>query len=253
MVKRMNWSNEERELLQKHFNTKWTQLTLYQKIHKINPFRTYESITRELRRMREKGGFVRDSETALLKLRIGYLDIEATNLVASFGHMLSWYIKRRGKNEYDCGVITPAEIRGGEFDRRITKELLEAFKNYDILYAHYGGDRRFDIPFIQTRAIIHGFGKDLPQPMERFIADTWVICRNKCKFHSNRLDAVALTLGVRNVKKTELNPDIWMRARTGDKTAIEYVALHNKRDVQLLERVHRKLEPVERRTLRSIN
>jgi uncharacterized protein YprB with RNaseH-like and TPR domain len=246
------WSVKEKELLEQYFKTAMSELTLYKKIFKINPDRTFKSISRKLEDMRLLEGRTRSAEKALSKLKIGYLDIEATNLAADFGFILCWFIKTEGKNEYKSGIITQKEILAGEFDKRVVTELIAAMKEYDILYAHYGSDFRFDIPFIRTRALKHGLESTLPLKNTVFIMDTYPTAKAKLKLHSNRLESLAVHLGVTNVKKTPLNSEHWMNGAVGDKDALAYIYLHNKRDVQLLERVHKRLKPVERPTYRSI-
>lgn len=247
------WTIPEREQLEKYFRTNITKMTLYQRLNKLNSLRSFEAVTRELRRMKRKG-WTRTKHDALNKLRVGYLDIEATDLQADFGFMLTWYIKKRGKNEYDFSIITKKEIFDGDFDRRLVSEFFDALDNYDVLYTHYGGDRRFDVPFIRTRAYAHGLQKRLPGHLDKFIMDTWPTARNKLRLHRNSLESIAFALGIRGVKKTPLEPHRWQRAAIGDEKALEYIALHNKRDVQLLERVHKKYEEghIEKKIYRSM-
>lgn len=245
------WSKDEKDLMEKYFKTKMSEMVLYERMHAINPDRSLEAVFRMIREYKSKG-YEKGKTKVQKSLRVGYLDIEATALNASFGFMLSWYIKAAGKNEYDFSVITKKEISEYEFDKRVVRELLEAMKKYDIIYAHYGGDRRFDIPFIRTRAIVHGYGDMLPENAEKFIMDTWVTARNKLKFHSNRLGSIADVLGIENVKKTPLSVNQWILASAGEPKALEYIAIHNKRDVQVLERVHEKLKCVERGPLKSM-
>jgi uncharacterized protein YprB with RNaseH-like and TPR domain len=192
------------------------------------------------------------SERALEKLRVGYLDIEASNLNADFGIMLSWYIKTRGKNEYKYAVITKKELFSYQFDKRIVKELLEAIREYDVLYVHWGKDRRYDIPFIRTRALVNHHEDLLPEYMEKFIMDTWDTARAKLKLSRNSLQRIAETLGVKNVLKTPVTGEQWVRAMYGDPKALEYVRIHNKHDVQILERVHKRLQKVEKKTYMSM-
>ena len=116
----MMWTEEENKLMERYFKTGVTEMTLFKNIHKINPYRTYEAMMRRIRLMKEKG-YSRNKDNAMKKLRIGYLDIEATNLNANFGFMLSWYIKREGKNEYDYSVIKKSEIFNYKFDERLVK------------------------------------------------------------------------------------------------------------------------------------
>ena len=251
MYKMMYWTNEEQKKMEKYFNSGVTEMTLYKQLHKINPKRTYEAMMRRIRKM-TADGWKKDKDVALEKLRIGYLDIETTNLKGNFGYMLSWYIKKEGKNEYDFSVITKKEIMEYKFDKRLVEELLVAMKNYDVLYTHYGSDRRFDVPFIRTRAYAHNLEDGLPNNMEVFIMDTYPIARNKLCLHSNRLGSIAEALGVDNVKKTPLSSKKWFMAMVGEPDALNYIVTHNKRDVQLLERVHKKLRKVERPIYRSI-
>lgn len=245
------WTREEDDILKKFFSQRTTEMTLFQKLIKINPNRSYEAMTRRLRRMKSEG-WVKDKDKALSTLRVGYFDIEATSLNASFGYMLSWYIKVAGKNEYYSSVINKKEIFDEKFDERLVKELLEAFKNFDVIYTWYGSDRKFDIPFIRTRAYTHGLEDGLPNNMEMFVMDLWILARNKLKAYNNRLDTIARQVGIDNVKKTPLDPGTWVIAAVGNKEALDYISLHNKRDVQLLERVHSKLKKIERPIYRSI-
>lgn len=247
----MDWTKKEQELLEKYFTSNITELALYKSLYKINPRRSYEAMTRRLRDMKSKG-WIKDSQKSLSQLRIGYLDIEATQLKANFGYMISWYIKKRDHNEYDYSVITKDEIFRYDFDKRLVLELLTAFKKYDILYTHYGADGRFDIPFIRTRAYDFNLQHLLPPYMDIFLMDTWPIARNKLALHSNRLDVIARAVGITHVKKTPLNERTWRLASVGHKDSIDYIVDHNKKDVQLLEQVHKKLECVERPIYRSI-
>ena len=241
MAKKMRWSSAERELLEQWFSNKWTMMTLYQRLHKINGQRTYESMTRELRRMRERG-FSREHEDAERKLRVGYLDIECTHLKGNFGYILCWYIKAAGRNKFYKSVITKEEILNHEFDRRVVRELLEAMQGFDLLWTHYGSDWRFDLPYIRTRAYAHGLEDMLPAKGEKFIQDTFPIARKKLALHSNRLDSIADHFGIKNVQKTKLAPEKWRLAAVGDEDSLAYIDKHNKYDVIILERVHKAME-----------
>lgn len=246
------WSDKEKKELVKFFDSSWTPMTLYKRINKINPNRSYEAVMRAIRRYKSEKGYSQKCKDALKKLRIGYLDIEATNLNASFGFMLSWYIKKDGKDEYDWGLITKEEIFNLTFDKRILKKLLKALDHYDILYTHYGIDGRFDIPFIRTRAFVHNMEDLLPDYMEKIILDTYMIARRKLRLHSNRLDVIATTLGIKNISKTRLEPIIWTKASAGDMESLLYIKKHNKIDVKLLEKIHHKLRKIERPIYRSM-
>jgi len=191
-------------------------------------------------------------ETSLSKLRIGYLDIEASDLDGDFGRVLTWYIKPRGSKKYDYSIITKKEIFDYEFDKRLILEFLEAIKKYDVLYTHWGVDRRFDIPFLRTRALRHGILDQFPRRFEKFIMDTWPIARNKLRLHNNRLDSIADACGIRGVKKTPLSARTWELGAEGHPESLKYIATHNRHDVILLEKIHRKLECMENKIYRSM-
>lgn len=236
-----SWSMDEVELVQDFFANTWTLPTLYQKLFKLNPQRTYESIGRKVRRMRAEG-WVRDRERALDKLRVGYFDIEASHLKANFGFIICWYIKKAGTNHYDHAIVTKDELFSLKRDRRILGELFDAFDNYDVIYGHYA--RRFDIPFIKTRAIILGMEDRINRPLEKFLMDTWEISRKNLALSSNRLDTLAQAFQLKD-QKTGLMPTVWNDAVFGEPKALKYVDTHCKADVDVLEGVHKKLMAVE--------
>lgn len=235
------WTIAERELLESYFTKQWQPLTLFQKLHEINSTRTYESMGRELRRMRA-AGHIRPRERALSSLRVGYLDIEASHLKANFGFIICWYIKKAGEDRYDHAIVTKKELFNLTRDRRVLSELFDALDGYDVIYAHYG--RRFDIPFIKSRAIILGMDGRITRPFEKFMFDTWEIARKNLALSSNRLDTIAQAFQLKD-QKTGLMPTIWNDAVLGDAKALQYVDDHCRADVNVLEGVHRKLSAVE--------
>lgn len=247
---RHSWSSKEEDVLTKYFSGGITQLTLYKNLLKVNPNRTYEAMKHRIRKMREDG-HIQPKDAALNKLRVGYLDIEASDLRADWGYMLTWYIKTEGKKEYLSGRITQKEVLRGEFDKRITKELLDALKSYDVVWTHYGSDFRFDMPYIRTRALVNGFGAAIPQKAELYVKDTYPLVKKKLKLQSNRLANVSEVLGIKE-KKSPVTPRMWQLARIGDKKALDYVDEHNKRDVEVLELVHQKLKCIDNTPYTSI-
>ena len=238
----MKWEKAEVELIEKYFKSSLSELLLFNKILAINPNRTYGAILRKIYEYKEKGYA---KQIHLKKLRIGYLDLECTGLQANFAHILSWYIKVKNKNKVYYSVITKKEIFDGDFDKRLVKELLEAFEHFDVLYTHYGSDYRFDVPFLRTRAFRHGLESKLPRYMEKFVLDTYPIARAKLKLHSNRLDSIGDALNITGIKKTPLSPSIWEQAKIGNSKALDYVKKHNRHDVILLECIHKKLSIIE--------
>lgn len=235
------WTVAERDLLEQFFTKTWLPMTLYTKLHEINSTRTYESMTRELRRMRSSG-HVRPRERALDSLRVGYLDIETSHLKANFGFIICWYIKHAGVEKYEHSCVTKKELFALKRDKRVLSELFDALDSFDVLYTHYG--RRFDVPFIKTRALILGMEFRIHKPLEKYLFDTWEIARRQCAFNSNRLATLAETFKL-ETQKTRLVPTAWNDAMFGDKAALKYVDDHCKADVKVLELVHQKIAPVE--------
>ena len=176
----------------------------------------------------------------------GYLDIECTNLAANFGYILSWFIKRRYKDEFQYGVIDKKDIDKGEFDKKLVDSLIESLEQYDTIYTYYG--TRLDIPYIRTRALYH----NLPFPKFGMVKhiDLYYHVRARLKIHSNRLENACRVLGIEG--KTHLDGKQWMLAATGNKNALKYVEEHNKYDVIILEQLHDRLEDYFKGTNRSI-
>ena len=172
----------------------------------------------------------------------GYLDIEASQLNASFGHMLTWALKLRG-GEILSDFI---KIRSLTEEKRIVKSLIRAMGKVDEVVTYYG--TRFDLPFIRTRALYHGL--IFPEYMAASHLDLYYVARSRLRMHSNRLGTVADFLGAKG--KTNLKPEVWVAASFGDKKAIRYILNHNIADVTILEKVHEKLEPFMRGVQRSI-
>lgn len=180
------------------------------------------------------------------QLKIGYLDIETTDLVADMGVMLTWAIKTRDKDEYYTGRITKKELYAQKFDKRICQELIDALEHYDVILTYYG--TRFDIPFIRTRALYY----KLNFPTFGYVKhkDVYYMVKRLTKLRNNRLETATKFLGIEGKNHVEL--DIWRAARYGDKKALDYIFDHNIRDVDILESLHKRLEAYDKGLSKSI-
>jgi uncharacterized protein YprB with RNaseH-like and TPR domain len=167
--------------------------------------------------------------------RIGILDIESSNLNASFGYIISYCIKELDGNIIER-VITEKEIRDGVMDKNLVQELIEDLQKFTRIITYYG--MRFDIPFIRTRAVRHG----LDFPLYRAInhTDIYFTMKHKFKIHSNRLGAVCEFFDI-PAKDHMLKPDIWQAAMAGNKAALEYILQHNREDVDSTELLYKKV------------
>lgn len=182
------------------------------------------------------------------KETVGFLDIETTNLNASFGYMLCWCIKPDGdKIESHC--ITPREIRTHKFDERLVHEFYEAAQKYDRLIGYYSSNGRFDVPFLRTRAL--KWGADFPEYGDNFFTDCYDYVKKKMRLHRNRLEVACDLLEIPS-KAHRLNPDIWQKAQAGDSKSLDWILKHCQEDVTSLEQVWKRLQGFGRLTKTSI-
>jgi len=171
--------------------------------------------------------------------RIGFLDIEVSNLNANFGIMLSYCIKQSWNDKILYGVINKGDVKKYDDDKtdyRIIRKLIDDLLSLDRVCTHYG--RRFDLPYIRTRALMMNI--DFPQFGSIVNDDTWLMARGKLKLNSNRLDTVERALFGES-GKTHIDFKYWIAASRGDKKALNYVLDHNKKDVLSLEKVYYRL------------
>ncbi len=168
--------------------------------------------------------------------RIGFLDIETSNLDADFGIIISYCIKVKGENKIYQGVINKDDLKRNEIDKRIVKKLVNDLNNFDTIVGFYS--TRFDLPYIRTRALVC----KIPFPNYGTIKhkDIYYISRNKLKLHSNRQESVCRTI-LGTTEKTHLISKYWIGALRGDEQSLRYILDHNKKDVFDLERIYDKL------------
>jgi len=178
--------------------------------------------------------------------RVGFLDIEATNLNANFGMTLCYCIKSLD-GEIISNTVTPKEVKSHSFDKRLMGDCIEDMRRFDRLVTWYGSG--FDMPFLRARAMYHGL--DFPEREEVIHNDAYMMGRGKLKIHSKRLQVVAEFLGI-EAKGHPLNYTVWMAAMTGDKKALDYILTHCKEDVVTTEEVWKRLTPYLRITRTSI-
>jgi uncharacterized protein YprB with RNaseH-like and TPR domain len=220
------WTKDEIKILQKYYPA------LGSRMQDFLPQRTPSSIGHKASRL---GLRFQD----LAQGKVGFLDIESSGLQGDFGFMYSWCVKTMGDSELHYGLITADEIRSGVLDKRIIEELVETLKQYKRIYTYYGS--RFDVPFARTRALAHGL-EFVPYGLVQH-KDIWFLARRVLKLHRNRLENVCDLLGIKG--KTHLEPHIWVMANTGNTESLKYILEHNMADVEILEKVYRKLQEYE--------
>lgn len=168
--------------------------------------------------------------------RVGFYDIETTNLDANFGIILTYYIKTAGEDQYSIGVIKKRDImnaKAGDEDKVVVQNLVRDLSKFDTLVGYYSS--RFDMPFIRTRATMLGI------PFLAYGAikhiDLYDTIKHKMKLNSNRLENACRNL-MGHTDKTHIEAKYWRAGARGDKESLEYIATHNKHDVDDLEKLY---------------
>jgi uncharacterized protein YprB with RNaseH-like and TPR domain len=182
--------------------------------------------------------------------RLGFLDIETSNLDANFGIMLTYCIKDAAGEQILAAAITPEDIKKYDSDKsdtRIVQQAIDDIQKFDTLVTFYG--KRFDVPFLRTRALVDGLKFPVFGSIKHI--DVWDWARKKLRLNSNRLEVVCRTL-FGETDKTHIEYKYWIGAARGDKDSIAWILDHNERDVNDLARVFYALEDFARRNDASI-
>lgn len=180
------------------------------------------------------------------KEKIGYLDIESSGLQADFAIVLSYCIKKEN-GEILKRVLTKKELESGIFDRELLKQCVQDMLKFDRLIYHYGN--RFDIPVLRTRCVYWKIYFPLYKEVKG--TDTYPILKYKFKLHSNRLESACDFFGIPS-KKHRIQPDIWIKALSGDKKSLDWILKHNEEDVVSLEELYKRINPYSNITNSSI-
>lgn len=174
--------------------------------------------------------------------KIGFFDIECSNLKASFGIVLSYSIKELGRKPYG-EAITPAELKSPDQDKNLVRRCVDHLQKFDRIVGFYSS--RFDIPFLRSRAMVNGI--QFPSHGEIKHTDLYFWVRYKLQLHSNRLQAACDFLGIPS-KEHKLDGLRWVKALTGDKSALNFILAHNLEDVISTEQLYKRLLPFAKLT-----
>lgn len=166
--------------------------------------------------------------------KVGYFDIECTNLNADYGYMLCYCIKVGGEDTIIRGVIDKKDLEKN-LDRVLVTQCLKDLAKFDRIFTYYG--TKFDIPYLKARALIHGIPITSLSFGSRFHKDMYYVAKRNLKISSRRLENVSRLL-IGSTRKTHLEPTIWTYASMGDKKSLDYVVNHCDGDVLDLEDVH---------------
>ena len=126
-----------------------------------------------------------------------------------------------------------------EDDSEVVKALMEWLSLADIVIAHNA--RKFDVPLIRARAIVHGMMP--PSPYK--VIDTLDIAKKEFRFVRNTLKNLAEELHCTPKDTHAKFPgfSLWSECIKGNDEAWEEMKLYNIEDVITLEEVYLKLRP----------
>lgn len=184
------------------------------------------------------------------QIKIGYWDIETSNIDADFGWIISWAIKPRDEDRVEGYVLQKKDFKLPEADYNACLKLVEALSKYDMIVTWYGS--KFDRRFAFTRVLINGL-QWFP-PKTKIHLDLYYQAKRLLKLSSLRLKAVGETFESFGLtEKTAINRKVWRTiSRKYDKEALAEIWDHNYRDVVLLEQIHKILEPYIKPTARYL-
>lgn len=155
------------------------------------------------------------------------------NQIKENGYLLSFAAKMVGDDK-----VIYEESRDGD-DKKVVKKLLELLDKADIVVCHNA--KRFDIPTILGRAVIHGYAP--PSPFK--VIDTLITAKKEFRLFSNKLEYLANVLGCAPKLKHGKFPgfELWLQCLNGNDEAWKEMKTYNIQDVLTLEEVYIKLRP----------
>ena len=126
-----------------------------------------------------------------------------------------------------------------ENDYEVVKALMEWLSQADVVIAHNA--RKFDVPLIRARAIVHGMKPPAPYK----VVDTLDIAKKEFRFIRNTLKNLAEELNCTPKDSHDKFPgfSLWSECMKGNDEAWEEMKLYNIEDVLTLEEVYLKLRP----------
>lgn len=175
-------------------------------------------------------------------MRILAYDIEASNLAADFGIVLTFGSKIVEHDE-PVEVLNILDYAGADGDliraeKQLLKDICKRMLDSDVWLGHFS--TYYDLPFLNTRLLYH----KLPVlPANYSQIDTWKIARNRLKLRNNRLITISEFLGTED-EKNAIRPEQWIRALGGHRPSMDYIVEHNRRDVLVLEEAYLRLRPL---------
>lgn len=187
---------------------------------------------------------VKRTEELLSSGKILIFDLETTGFDANRGHIMcaaaAWvgdeYLYSWRIDETPGYGSSPESFFN---DGAIVKELVEMCNEADAVCAYYGDYGRFDVPYLNTRALANGLSPTAPLT----VIDPHKTARRSLKLARNSLDAVASLLNTPH-QKQHLPWADWLVAQYGSAKALSKLVEYCENDVLVLEDVYLALRPL---------
>ncbi len=180
--------------------------------------------------------------------KVGYFDIEASNLKADFGIIFGYCIMDEDSGSIDEAWITKKCLESGALDFNVVKKLIADLSKYDRIITHYG--TRFDVPYSRARAEF--WRLNFPEHGLIKHTDTYYMARRLLAISSRRLIKVHEHLFGES-EKTKITSGHWIQALQGNKDSLKYIRDHCVIDVRELRDIYLRMLPyVKGNSQRSI-
>lgn len=157
-------------------------------------------------------------------------------LKASINTIICFGYKIFGEKETKCLSAWDYKQKSINDDFELVKAAYEILKDADAIVTHNGS--RFDLKFFQTRLLKH---KLPPLPKIRHV-DTCLVAKRFLLMFNNRLNTLAKFL-TSEEKMENGGWDLWVKVLQGDKKSKKLMVDYCKQDVNVLEKVFKRLRP----------
>lgn len=180
---------------------------------------------------------------------MGYFDLEASGLNGSYGFLLTAACAHAQAGDIWTARIDEPKYRNRKDptdDSRLAVAIRDHLLSHDIIVSWNGkrgynskGRSGFDIPMLNARLIQPGNEQRIVGRYIKHI-DLLKEIRKSIELHSFRLEAVQEFLDLVE-EKNRILPNLWRKAMAGEKAALDYIALHNHKDVALTRLVFHEM------------
>lgn len=182
--------------------------------------------------------------------RVGYIDIETSNFDANYGIIITYCIYDDENNEIIEYCIDINDVRKGDFDKNLCKQLIKDMLKFDVLKGYFSTG--FDIPFIRSRCLKWNLEFPIYKTIDH--KDIYYMVKRLLKLNNNKLETATRFLEIPG--KNHVSGERWLRALMCDgeiqRRAMEYILLHNRKDVKILRDLDYRLKEFDRGMVKSI-